>query len=134
MSIVREESNTSDVNTRILYSAQNDPYSVDATTGEILASDIITVTIIPNGYDWDKAFGVYINALDESIISPEIDEYIPAEEDTYNSDDFIKGFVGDVDCTDFASQAEAQAFFDAEGPSDPHDLDRDSDGLACESN
>lgn len=41
--------------------------------------------------------------------------------------------AGDVDCGDFSSQAEAQAFFEANGPGDPHGLDRDKDGLACES-
>ncbi|OGH23821.1 MAG: hypothetical protein A2629_00045 [Candidatus Levybacteria bacterium RIFCSPHIGHO2_01_FULL_41_15] len=42
---------------------------------------------------------------------------------------------GDRDCGDFSSQAEAQEFFEDEGgpDSDYHDLDRDSDGIACES-
>ncbi|RJQ36875.1 hypothetical protein C4552_03235 [Candidatus Parcubacteria bacterium] len=41
---------------------------------------------------------------------------------------------GDRDCTDFATQNEAQEFFeDAGGPgSDYHNLDRDGDGVACE--
>ncbi|WP_024985216.1 thermonuclease family protein [Brevibacillus borstelensis] len=45
-------------------------------------------------------------------------------------------FGPDRDCGDFASQAEAQAFFEAAGgpASDPHRLDRDNDGLACEQN
>lgn len=40
----------------------------------------------------------------------------------------------DVDCAAFATQEEAQAFFLAEGgpESDPHGLDADSDGVACE--
>ncbi|MGB0389148.1 MAG: excalibur calcium-binding domain-containing protein [Ardenticatenaceae bacterium] len=41
----------------------------------------------------------------------------------------------DYDCRDFATQADAQAFFDRIGGSaqyDPYDLDRDNDGLACE--
>ncbi|WP_299771195.1 excalibur calcium-binding domain-containing protein [uncultured Tateyamaria sp.] len=40
----------------------------------------------------------------------------------------------DRDCADFSSDAAAQKFFLAEGgpTSDPHDLDRDGDGLACE--
>ena len=38
----------------------------------------------------------------------------------------------DRDCADFATQAEAQAFFRSEGPGDPHGLDRDHDGRACE--
>ena len=42
---------------------------------------------------------------------------------------------GDYDCSDFSSQAEAQAFFEAEGGTayDYHGLDRDKDGRACES-
>lgn len=38
----------------------------------------------------------------------------------------------DLDCADFATQAEAQAELDAD-PSDPHGLDGDGDGIACES-
>jgi hypothetical protein len=37
----------------------------------------------------------------------------------------------DLDCDDFASQAEAQATYEQDR-SDPHDLDRDDDGEACE--
>ncbi len=38
-------------------------------------------------------------------------------------------------CSDFATQPEAQAFFESEGgpASDPHRLDRDGDGVACQS-
>ena len=39
---------------------------------------------------------------------------------------------GDLDCADFATQAEAQAEYDSD-PSDPNGLDRDDDGIACES-
>jgi micrococcal nuclease len=40
---------------------------------------------------------------------------------------------GDVDCSDFATQAEAQQVYDAD-PSDPNDLDGSpQDGVACES-
>lgn len=44
--------------------------------------------------------------------------------------------VPDRDCGDFATQAAAQRFFlDQGGPrSDPHALDSDGDGIACESN
>ena len=37
----------------------------------------------------------------------------------------------DRDCPDFATQAEAQAAFDAV-PGDPERLDQDGDGIACE--
>jgi len=39
----------------------------------------------------------------------------------------------DRDCGDFSTQTEAQAFFEASGPSDPHRLDSDGDGVVCES-
>lgn len=42
--------------------------------------------------------------------------------------------MGDKDCGDFATQAEAQAFYLANGgpAADPHRLDAEGDGLACE--
>ena len=42
--------------------------------------------------------------------------------------------AADMDCGDFATQAAAQAFFLTAGPGDPHALDADGDGQACESN
>lgn len=43
-------------------------------------------------------------------------------------------FGPDRDCGDFSTHAEAQAFFEAAGgpASDPHRLDGDNDGIACE--
>jgi len=40
----------------------------------------------------------------------------------------------DYDCSDFSTQKEAQAFFESNGGSsrDPHKLDQDKDGVACE--
>jgi hypothetical protein len=42
---------------------------------------------------------------------------------------------GDKDCVDFKTQREAQSFFEANGGpnKDPHNLDRDKDGVVCES-
>ncbi len=37
----------------------------------------------------------------------------------------------DLDCADFANQAQAQAVYNQD-PSDPHGLDADNDGIACE--
>jgi len=41
----------------------------------------------------------------------------------------------DYDCSDFSSQEEAQEFFEAQGGPevDYHNLDRDGDGIVCES-
>jgi len=39
---------------------------------------------------------------------------------------------GDCNCADFATQAEAQSFYERFLPEDPHQLDIDRDGIACE--
>lgn len=46
----------------------------------------------------------------------------------------ILGSAGgfDRDCRDFDTQREAQSFFESARPGDPHGLDRDRDGIACE--
>lgn len=52
----------------------------------------------------------------------------PAVERSYSE-------YGDRDCSDFSSQREAQRFFEEQGgpDTDYHKLDRDGDGIACES-
>ena len=47
----------------------------------------------------------------------------------------ITTIKGDKDCADFKTQREAQLFFEADGgpTNDPHNLDRDKDGVVCES-
>ncbi len=39
--------------------------------------------------------------------------------------------AGDLNCRDFSTQVEAQAYLDQD-PSDPSGLDGDGDGIACE--
>lgn len=40
---------------------------------------------------------------------------------------------GDKNCSDFRTWREAQTFYENAGRGDPHGLDRDRDGIACES-
>ncbi|MDO8557271.1 MAG: excalibur calcium-binding domain-containing protein [Candidatus Jorgensenbacteria bacterium] len=42
--------------------------------------------------------------------------------------------IRDYDCANFATHEEAQAFFESNGgpARDPHKLDQDKDGVACE--
>jgi hypothetical protein len=40
--------------------------------------------------------------------------------------------LADYDCSDFATQQEAQEVFESSGPGDPNNLDADGDGIACE--
>lgn len=42
------------------------------------------------------------------------------------------GFWRDHDCADFSDWHDAQRFYEAAGVGDPHGLDRDGDGIACE--
>jgi micrococcal nuclease len=58
-----------------------------------------------------------------------------AKTDTGQSDLPYNPSGPDRDCSDFDTQAEAQAFYEAAGgpEKDPHRLDRDQDGIACES-
>ncbi len=53
------------------------------------------------------------------------------DDDGNNNDD---GRFVDRDCNDFDTQREAQRFFEDEGgpQRDPHGLDADNDGIACE--
>jgi len=58
---------------------------------------------------------------------------------TYESDtdfsatrDNLSSGESDKDCGDFSTQAEAQDFYESQGPGDPHGLDRDNDGEVCE--
>lgn len=64
--------------------------------------------------------------------APEVVPVEPLEADPEASSSFDPGGE-DNDCGDFGSQAEAQAFFEAAGPGDPHRLDGEGDGTACES-
>ena len=41
--------------------------------------------------------------------------------------------INDRDCSDFRTHALAQRFYESNGPGDPHRLDGNGDGVACES-
>lgn len=52
---------------------------------------------------------------------------------TSQSGGAVKGGTSkDKNCSDFSTQKEAQGFFESQGPGDPHKLDRDNDGVVCE--
>ncbi len=59
---------------------------------------------------------------------------LPTRDNDYSTERSFEEY-GDRDCGDFSSQTEAQRFFEDEGgpDSDYHGLDRDKDGIACES-
>lgn len=57
----------------------------------------------------------------------------PSAITTGSNKSILKSIEGDRDCRDFKTHAEAQAFFESQGPGDPHKLDSNGDGQACES-
>jgi hypothetical protein len=61
--------------------------------------------------------------------TPEISTTATPETSTENLPDCVKK---DCDCSDFQTQAQAQAML-KRFPNDPHKLDKNKDGVACES-
>lgn len=55
---------------------------------------------------------------------------VPNRDDPSNSSGRQLGF--DRDCSDFSAHREAQKFYEANPPGDPHRLDGDDGGWACE--
>lgn len=70
--------------------------------------------------------------LQERIDSESSEEYLRTD-DPSTTRSFDE--TGDMDCSDFTSQDDAQEFFDDQGGPDDdfHNLDRDGDGTACDS-
>ncbi len=79
-------------------------------------------------------FGIPIGAM--ILHNPQIKEV--TQTNLVRTDDYstTRTFAdtGDMDCSDFDSQYEAQDFFESEGGPDEdfHNLDRDGDGEVCE--
>lgn len=92
-----------------------------------------------NDYDLDDKIQSYKEMYEESDSFVEGDTNI--EVDSFDDDSYVEDTdnpytATDIDhnCTDFDTQEDAQLFFEANGEGDPHDLDRDGDGIACEWN
>ncbi len=79
----------------------------------------------------NQGLGLWSSDTCHGVASP-VNTATPVPVATTTSPNNTSG--GDKDCSDFATHAEAQAFFLANGgpSSDPHRLDSDHDGLACE--
>jgi len=84
----------------------------------------------------DETYQVNADPSDPAAVvpTPSVKEEEPLS--TPSSSLAYDPFGPDRDCGDFASQAEAQAFYEAAGgpASDPHRLDGNDDGVVCESN
>ncbi|CAA9556842.1 MAG: hypothetical protein AVDCRST_MAG86-268 [uncultured Truepera sp.] len=82
----------------------------------------------------DGEYLVNANPTAPEVATPVPDEF--EEEAAVHSSSLAYDPSGpDQDCGDFSTQAEAQAFYEAAGgpESDPHGLDGEGDGTACES-
>ena len=77
--------------------------------------------------------GVWFLSSGNSPSSNTESEYYPRSND-YSTERSYED-SGDYDCSDFSTQDEAQEFFESEGGPDEdyHNIDRDGDGVACES-
>ncbi|RSK47933.1 excalibur calcium-binding domain-containing protein [Bacillus canaveralius] len=75
-------------------------------------------------------FGIALVSIVAILINGYADDSEPVDTNPYS----FKS--SDHDCGDFATQEDAQLFYEASGgpDEDPHDLDRDGDGMACDWN
>ncbi|WP_066385481.1 excalibur calcium-binding domain-containing protein [Neobacillus mesonae] len=134
----------------------NDSYDeVEADSGKESAFYYLLTNVENIGiedYDLEDTIKYYKGIIEDSDSYVEGDtniedsnEEVSYEEDNYIEEDIDEEVIQDnpytatdIDhnCTDFDSQEDAQLFFEANGGPeyDPHDLDRDGDGIACEWN
>jgi len=106
---------------------------------------IINRHLVKNGYAWvydkycDKHFCSEWSRLeaqarkDQKGLWKKEDVIPPWEYRHGGSSSHSQGSnIEDKDCSDFDTQADAQRFFEKHQPGDPHNLDGNGDGVACE--
>lgn len=82
--------------------------------------------------------GYYLSTSNKPVAKSAVQNIIVKPSPTINtSNSNIYGspsyYDEDMDCSDFDTHDEAQEFFEENDPDyDPHRLDRDGDGVACE--
>lgn len=89
-------------------------------------------TLVGAGVVGALALGVYALMGGEDNSSTRSNSGYEYDTDYSTTRTNLSSGAADMDCGDFSTQAEAQDFMDSEGPGDPHGLDRDGDGEACE--
>lgn len=97
--------------------------------GWVVAGVFIVGWLFSLGSTDDKRTTKIRQDFDAGIINSSYPRYDdPTTERSYEE-------FADYDCSDFSTQYEAQEFFESEGGpyEDYHNLDRDGDGVACES-
>jgi hypothetical protein len=104
---------------------------------------VLTLLLVAPAFAQDQydcaSFGSQESAQAELERDPSDPSNLDADDDAIACEELASGTgegaqgtdSGDLDCADFATQAEAQAEFDAD-PSDPNGLDADNDRIACE--
>lgn len=92
-----------------------------------LAGVILALTLLGAGCDETSATS---SSLVDTPNDSGSSQYERVGDSDYSSE--RSHSTGDRDCSDFNTQRAAQNFFESEGSGDPHGLDRDSDGRACE--
>lgn len=93
---------------------------------------VVTATLVIAGWLVSPTGGnLVVPASVMAIVAPANSAEAQADAIVSPQPDEARSDENDLSCSDFASQAEAQAAFDAD-PNDPNGLDLDLDGVACE--
>ncbi len=85
-------------------------------------------------YRTDQSGTISVSAAQNGSYQVSVNPTTGAEAERPEPTDFgAASDENDRDCSDFATQVEAQAFFEAAGPGDPNRLDGNGDGVVCTS-
>jgi hypothetical protein len=97
------------------------------------------IPVIPYGlvYGWQALSpSDHTPASRVNYIDSDVDDSVYADYERTDDYEIERSYetTGDYDCSDFSYQDEAQEFFESEGGPDDdyHNLDRDGDGVVCE--
>lgn len=105
----------------------------DAVEANVYRTDLNGTIVVSGSADGEFLVNANPSVPETAAPTPSDVEEEPA--DTFSSSQAYDPSGPDRDCGEFSTQAEAQAFYEAAGGpvSDPHGLDGEGDGVACES-
>lgn len=120
-----------------VYVVSEDAPAPDSQYVKLVNDNKIVIKAPENGYAPDQTYTLHIKNIQSTagVTMNQSTTFTFTTKPSQTDDEADAPKVDDRDCSDFSSQQEAQTFFEsAGGPEvDPHQLDGDGNGVACES-